>query len=602
MPTLHQRRTLAREVKALSWLPAGYSKFVLLKKLSSKFRASTLPESTVARAPAELLKQADDARLCGDSAKALALYWRAIELEPDKLYALYWAATLLEVQGDPLAAANLCKQGLTIDPDQIGILLRLGSIASAALDPMLALECYERIAKLDPDVPALDALLADQYCTLGRLEEGIAAFDRALVREPDAVHLQSNRLFVLNYTDMLAAPDLFEEHRKWGEQHESRLRSHRRPFGGGRDPDRGLRVGYVSGDFRDHPVAIFIEPWFRLHDKHEFEIHCFDTCQVSEDHVTARLRSLVDAWHRVGDLNDQDLAERIRGSGIDILVDLSGHTKGHRLLTFALRPAPVQVTWLGYLSTTGLTTIDYRMTDEHLDPTGTTEHLHTERLYRIAHHSCFRPAPESPSVGPLPAARAGVVTFGSVNQWSKVTTEVKKVWADVLKTVAGSRLIVVARGGQNPKFRERIVEDFAQLGVRPGQVKVSPALPLQGFLELFAEIDIVLDPFPYGGGTTTMQALWMGAPVVTLRGSTAFSRNSVGPLTAVDLPHLIAASTEEYVTIAAGLARDVPLLQETRLALRERMARSAVMDATDFSRQMDGALRSMWRSYCFNRE
>lgn len=571
----------------------------MLKKLTSKFRAATLPEKTTANALPPLLQQADAARLRGNSAEALALYHRAIEHQPDKLYAIYWAATLLEELGDFLPAATLCTQGLIIDADQIGLLIRLGSIASAALDPMLALECYERIAKLDPEVPALDALLADQYCTLGRLEEGIAAFDRALVRDPDAVHLQSNRLFVLNYTTLLAAADIFEEHRNWGEQHEATLKPYRQAFGGERDPNKRLRIGYVSADFRDHPVAIFIEPLFRMHDKEAFEVHCFDTSRTAEDHVTARLKPHAYAWHRVDDLSDQDLAERIRRSGIDILIDLSGHTKGHRLLTFALKPAPVQATWLGYLSTTGLTAIDYRITDQYLDPVGATEHLHTETLYRIPHHCCFRPTPRSPAVAPPALLHTGFVTFGSVNQWSKVTTDVKAVWAEVLRKVTHSRLLVVARGGLNSKFRDSIVADFVQYGVRPEQIQVSPALPLTRFLELFSQIDVVLDPFPYGGGTTTLQSLWMGVPVVTLRGNTAFSRNSIGPLTAVGLAHLIARSIEEYIVIAVGLANNLPFLEKTRTSLRERMEdRSAVMDAAAFCKEMEAALRAMWHNYC----
>jgi predicted O-linked N-acetylglucosamine transferase (SPINDLY family) len=553
----------------------------------------------VSQTPTELLlQQADEARLAGEGRAALTLYRRTLEQRPDSLYAIYWVATLLEELGDLPGAASLCTQGLTIDPNQIGLLIRLGGIASAALDPMLALDCYERIARLDPEVPALDALLADQYCTLGRLEEGIAAFDRALAREPDAVHLQSNRLFVLNYTNMLSAADLFEEHRRWGEQHEARLNPYRRPHDGNRDPDKRLRIGYVSPDFRDHPVATFLEPLFRMHNKEAFEVHCFDTSLVAEDHLTARLKPHADAWHGVSGLSDEDLAGAIRGSGIDILIDLCGHTKGHRLLTFALKPAPVQATWLGYLGTTGLTAMDYRITDNYLDPVGTTEHLHTETLYRIPHHFCFQPAPESPPVSPLPSLRAGVVTFGSVNQWAKVTKEVKEVWASVLRKLARSRLVVVARGGQNSRFRDRIVADFVQLGVEPAQIQVVPALPLQRFFELFAEIDVVLDPFPYEGGTTTMQALWMGVPVVTLSGATAFSRNSVGPLTGVNLAQLVAPSTEAYVATAVRLGHDLPYLQQTRSSLRERMAHSAIMDAAEFCKHMERALRAMWHSYC----
>ena len=548
-----------------------------------------------------VLAEADQVRAAGRRVEAIDRHRRALEREPANLHALYWLATLSQEAGDLAAATQYCEQGLAIDPDQIGLLLRRGSVATDPLDPLRALECYERVARLDPEVPEIHAMLADQYCHLGRIEEGAAAFERALGRTPDSVRLQSNRLFVLNYGSTINANDLFEAHRAWGAMHEAQISPGPRPHAGTRDPERRLRIGYVSPDLREHAVAFFVEPLFRHHDRTQFDVVCFDTSPYPADGFTARLRDLGPVWRRVGDLDSDQLADAIRASAIDVLVDLSGHSTFHRLLAFARRPAPVQATWLGYLSTTGLTTMDYRITDAYLDPEGRTERLHTERLFRLPHHSCFVPSPLSPPVGPLPARSHGAPTFGSVNQWSKVTAAVKDTWAKLLKEVPESRLLVVARGVQNRRFRDLIIAEFVERGVRSGQVEVVPFLPLQDFLALLGRIDVALDPFPYGGGTTTLHSLWMGVPVVTLAGEMAFSRNAIGPLTLAGLDGLIAGTADEYVTTAARLVQDRGTLATLRAGLRERVRASGLTDAVAFTRNMELAYRAMWRNHCEGR-
>jgi protein O-GlcNAc transferase len=545
----------------------------------------------------DLLRRADALRENSDSVGALPLYQKALQADPKSLHAMYWLATFSEEAGNLQAAKEYCEAGLAIDPDQIGLLLLIGNVAIRGLDPIFALQCYERIAKLDPEVPDLDALMADQYCFMGRIEEGVAAFDRAIARRPDAVTLQSNRLFVLNYSKLLGPVELFEEHRRWGELHESGAGAPLRSESIPRNPQKRLRIGYVSPDFRDHPVAAFFEPVLEAHDRNAFEIFCFDTSPAVEDSVTVRLRRSADVWQSAAELDDQALADTIRKSAIDILVDLSGHTKWNRLLTFALKPAPIQATWLGYLNTTGLTAMDYRITDSYLDPAGETEHLHTETLFRLPHHSCFRPSPQSPPVSPLPASTTGHITFGSMNQWPKVSDEVKDAWASLLTRVDRSRLLIVARGGQNPMYCDRIIGDFVVRGIEASRIRVSHDLDFLPFLELFSEIDISLDPFPYGGGTTTMQSLWMGVPVVTLRGATAFARNSVGLLSEVGLTQLVARTTSEYVTAAAEFAGNLTQLAQIRAGLRDRVAASCLTDARQFCENLESAYRSMWRKY-----
>jgi protein O-GlcNAc transferase len=546
----------------------------------------------------DLLRRADALRENSDSAGALPLYQEALKADPKSLHAMYWLATFSEKDGDLQAAKEYCERGLAIDPNQIGLLLLIGNVAIRALDPLFALQCYERVATLGAEVPDLDALMADQYCLMGRIEEGLAAFDRAIAKQPDAVSLQSNRLFVLNFSKLLGPVELFEEHRRWGELHWSKVRTSVTAEPVPRNPEKRLRIGYVSPDFRDHPVAAFFDPVLEAHDKKAFEVFCFDTSPDTEDFVSARLRNNADAWQRVADLDDHALADTIRKCRIDILVDLSGHTKGNRLLMFALKPAPIQATWLGYLNTTGLAAIDYRITDEYLDPPGETEHLHTETLFRLPHHSCFRPSPRSPPVGPLPMSTTGYITFGSMNQWPKVSDEVKDVWASLLKHVDRSRLLIVARGSQNPAFRDRIIGEFQKRGIEAARIRVSPVLDFRSFLELFSGVDISLDPFPYGGGTTTMQSLWMGVPVVTLKGATAFARNSVGLLSEVGLKQLVATTPGGYVTAAAECAGNATQLAEVRAGLRERVTASRLTNAREFCENLELAYRSMWRKHC----
>jgi protein O-GlcNAc transferase len=546
----------------------------------------------------DLLRQADSLRENADPAGALEVYKKALERDPKCLHAIYGLASLYEEAGDLPAAKLYCEKGLAIDPDQIGLLLLIGNVAIRALDPIFALQCYERVVKLDPEVPDLDALMADQYCLMGRIEEGVAAFDRAIARNPQAVTLQSNRLFVLNFSKLLSPVELFQEHRRWGALHQSKAQPSFKAGSATLDPEKRLRIGYVSPDFRDHPVAAFYEPALEARDQKAFEIFCFDTSLAVEDAVTARLKRSADVWQCVTNMGDEALADTIRNSQIDILVDLSGHTKWNRLSMFALKPAPIQVTWLGYLNTTGLTAMDYRITDGYLDPEGETEHLHTETLCRLPLHSCFRPSPQSPPVSPLPASTSGHVTFGSMNQWPKVSDEVKDTWASLLKRVDRSRLLIVARGGQNPVFRDRIIGEFVLRGVEAARIHVSPALDFLPFLELFSEIDISLDPFPYGGGTTTMQSLWMGVPVVTLKGATAFARNSVGLLSEVGLEQFVAMTPSDYVTTAAECAGNLAQLAEMRAGLRDRVAASSLIDARRFCENLESAYRSMWRQYC----
>jgi predicted O-linked N-acetylglucosamine transferase (SPINDLY family) len=441
-------------------------------------------------------------------------------------------------------------------------------------------------------------MIGDVLALLGRGAEALERLDRALKRAPDNTRLQSDRLFILNYFNLLTRQELFEEHRRWGAAHEEALRHTWRPFTQTRDEKRRLRVGYVSPDFRHHAVAFFIEGVLRNHDHENFEIHAFDVSTAPEDATTARLRTHCDHWHRLGKLNDDDTSEVIRRHEIDILVDLSGHTAHNRLLVFARRSAPVQVTWFGYMNTTGLSSIDYRLTDAWLDPPGESDAFYTETLFRLPTAACFQPDSDSPDVSSAPVVRNGFFTLASLNQWTKVTPATKDMWSRILLQVPSARLLVVALGGDDPEVRNAVVDEFLARGVSYDRVKVRGYRPLRHFLASLAEVDFALDPFPYGGGTTTLHAAWMGVPTVALQTASELGRCTPGILAALGLYELVSSDPEQYIAIATALANDPSRIQQYRVQLRDRFRRSALMDAMPLTRSVEAAYRSIWTDYC----
>jgi predicted O-linked N-acetylglucosamine transferase (SPINDLY family) len=332
------------------------------------------------------------------------------------------------------------------------------------------------------------------------------------------------------------------------------------------------------------------------HDHEQFEIFCYSDV-LRPDATTARIQASCDVWREVRPLADHELAQQVRNDRIDILVDLTGHIAGNRLLTFARKPAPVQVTYIGYHNTTGLSAMDYRLTDDWSDPPGLTDHLHTERLERLPRaFFCYRPHDEAPEVTPLPAVESGVVTFGSFNSFMKVTPQVISAWLEILDRVTDSRLLVLAyRGG----YVEQHLHALAgERGIDPRRIELYDACPTPDYLRLQQRVDIALDPFPLNGHTTTCDSLWMGVPVVMLAGDTHPTRLGGSVLVNMELDDLIARDTSQYVDVAVGLAGDRPRLEKLRRELRPRMAASAVLDFSGFTRNLEAAYHRMWRTWC----
>jgi predicted O-linked N-acetylglucosamine transferase (SPINDLY family) len=362
---------------------------------------------------------------------------------------------------------------------------------------------------------------------------------------------------------------------------------------------RRLRIGYVSPDFRRHSVSYFIEPILEAHDRSQFEVFCYAD-ELHSDEVTRRLRGLADHWRNIASLDDEQLAQRVREDGIDILIDLAGHTEHNRLLAFARRPAPVQMTYLGYPNTTAMPAIQYRITDAVCDPQGSAKRWHVEELLRVPGcFLCYRMPADMPEVHPLPAGESGPITFGSFNNFLKVSDSALIFWERMMKEVAGSRLMLKFRSLSDRGTRERVLARLERHGIAPERVELlGYEMDFWQHLELYRRMDIALDPFPYNGTTTTCEALAMGVPVVCLAGEVHAARVGASLMHAVGLDELVARTLGEYVRIATGLASDRARLRAMRSGLRARLAASALTDAVGTTRRIEALYRSAWVEWC----
>jgi predicted O-linked N-acetylglucosamine transferase (SPINDLY family) len=401
---------------------------------------------------------------------------------------------------------------------------------------------------------------------------------------------------LLNYDPAYDSPTIFAEHRAWGARHADPLTAQAPLRANDRTPDRRLRVGYVSSHFLAHAVNFFVEPILASHDHRHFEVFCYSNV-AQQDATTQRLRSYADTWRSIVGLSDRETSDLARDDRIDILVDLAGHIGGTRLLVFAHKPAPVQVTYIGYQNTTGMLAMDYRLTDDYSDPPGATDEFYTEKLVRLPRiFFCYMPSNDAPAVSQPPVLENGVVTFGSFNNITKVTPQVLEAWARILVRVPNSRLILLADMAES--LKSYLISTFENYGVSRERLELADRRPREGYLELIQRADIALDPFPFNGHTTTCDALWQGVPVVTLSGGSYVSRFGGSGLATLGLNDLIAADVQHYIEIASGLASDSSRLQHLRATLRERMAASPLMDFTGFTRNLEAEYRKMWIDWC----
>jgi protein O-GlcNAc transferase len=531
--------------------------------------------------------------------EAVRHYRQAIGLNPGMANAHYNLGHALKVQGNPADAVECYQQAISLRPDWADVYNNLGTVLYD-LDRLAEAEaCFRRaLAILPENATALDNL-ATTLRTAGRIEEAIAYLKRALAINPDGAVAHTNLIFALNFVPTATAAEHQAERARWDERHARRFADLIRPHTNEPDPQRRLRIGYVSSHFC-HQAATFAFAGVILHhDREQFEVICYsDTAR--EDAITERLRARADMWRCTARLTDEKLAELIRADGVDILVDLVGHMSGHRLLVFARKPAPIQVTAWGEPTGTGLKAMDHLLSDPVLVPAG-ERGLLAEKVVDLPNFLGYWAAEPLPAPGSLPALASGYLTFGSFNRLDKIQDPVVQTWAAILRAVPKAHIVIKNRWFSDSAHRDRIVALFADNGVAPERVELLSSTARVDHFSAYQGIDLALDPFPHGGGMTTLDALWMGVPVVTFPGRTISSRLAAATLTAAGLSDFIAPDLESYVTVAIAKAADLPALAALRASLRERMAGTAFGDAVRYARAVEFAFRAMWRQWCAGR-
>jgi len=530
----------------------------------------------------------------GDLPAALALVQSAVALRPDAAVCRNNLGQVLERHGRDDEAARCYEAAIALDPAYAEPHNNLGLLRARRDRLAEADALYRKAIELAPEYAEPYTNRGNLLKDRGDLGAAIGCYRRAIEIRPDLSQLHSNLLLTLHYHSACSPADLLREHRAWAERHAAPLAAARRPHANSAEPERRLRIGYASPDFREHPVARFMLPLLREHDRRQFEVFAYSDV-TAPDPVTGMVRRHVDQWRDVATLGDAQLADAVRADGIDILVDLTAHSGHNRMLTFARKPAPVQLTYLAYCSTTGVDAIDYRVTDRFLDPPGESSH-YTEASLHLPHcYWCYSVPPLGRSVT---ERLVGPPTFGCLNNFAKVTDATLELWTRLLARVPEARLLVYARAEPH---RDRVRRALRVAGLDEARAAFVGYQSLADYLDTYREIDVALDPHPYGGGTTSCDALWMGVPVVTLAGRTAVSRAGTTLLSNVGLDGLVARNGEQYVELAAGLIRDGERLAELRRELRARLEASPVMNARLFARDFEAALRTGWRAWCERR-
>jgi protein O-GlcNAc transferase len=535
----------------------------------------------------------------GHADEAIESYKRAIALQPDNAVTYYNLGTLLNDRHQLKEAVDCFQRAIALKPDYAEAYNNLGLALKEQGNLNEAKRDIQHALRLKPDLPLIHNNLGNVYKLQGKLDEALACFQEALRLDPRYAAAHSNLLFVLNYHADYDAETLYAEHVRWGEMH-GRNSGEFVPHGNVPDEGRRLRVGYICADFRNHPVGIFIEQVLAHHDKKRFEIFCYSNHAINDD-VTVRLRRHADGWRDIVGQTDEAVARRIREDGIDILVDLAGHTAGNRLLTLALKPAPVQATWIGYIATTGLKAVDYIIGDRYVTPPQDARY-YVEQVVRLPHSFlCFTPPRLPIEVSPLPALSRAAITFGCFNNTAKLTPQVIATWAKLLLHFSRSRLFLKSVGFGDELTRAHYRGLFAAHGVQTERLEFAGHSPRNEYLAAYHQVDIGLDPFPFNGGTTTVEALWMGVPVITLRGDRFVGRMGESIMTTLGLAECVAETEDAYIAKAIALASDLPRLVELRSHLRAQLLNSPLCDGPGFTRNLEAAYRNMWETWCRTR-
>lgn len=505
-------------------------------------------------------------------------------------------ANTLEYLGRENEALNALTVSLDLKPDFQGARYNKALLLLKMRRHEDAEEEIRQYLSNDPEYLPAVQVLAITLWGQGLFVEALDVYRFLREKDPFCLDLMSRQAFLLNYNFSINCQELYEYHRDFGCELEKRYPPSFASFQDKSTIGRKLKIGYISGDFSLHPVALFMLPVVERHNRKSFEVFCYYTSD-KVDQITLELRSLADYWADVDALSHQELAERIHADAIDILVDLIGHTAGSRLPVFALQPAPVQVTWMGYLNTTGLSRMNYRICDERTDPIFISDIAHTEKLIRLPNSQwCYRPFITLPAEGVTPFERNGFITFGCFNHAIKISSGLCALWRDILLNIPNSKLLCV--GLSSTRKMAELISELTMSGIAGERLQFVARTSLDQYYAWFAEADIALDTYPYGGGTTTFDTLWMGVPVVAAKGSTSASRSAASILEALGLNEWVAPSIDDYVRVAVERANDLDRIKELRKSLRRMLQTSPLMDEERFVRDLESAYRQMWQEYC----
>ena len=533
----------------------------------------------------------------GELEAALEHYRKALALAPDNMRAHNNLAIILCLMGAHEDAVNSANSALRLDPTSpeaynnlANALYKLGRLEAAATALKQALH-YR------PDDAETHSNLARVLLLQGKTRQAFASHRRTIELQPDLASAHSAFIYAMNYSLDFSREEIFAAHSDWADKHGTASRQ-LAPHANTAEPTRRLRIGYVSPDLRGHSVAFFFEPILTSHNQDEFEIFCYSDT-FNSDQTTRRLQELSNHWRHCCGLSDAEVKQIIIDDKIDILIDLAGHTANNRLTMFADQPAPVQASYLGYPNTTGLRSIQYLITDHHCDPAPEMDAYYSEKLYRMPNAFFCYQAPENcPAVSPAPALKNGYISFASFNNLAKIGEEVVKLWSDVLKAVPDSRLLIQCLSLNDPPTRAHYEQLFASHQIDTNRIDFCAAKDFDTYLSGHADIDIVLDTFPWNGHTVSCHALWMGVPVITLAGNRHSSRMGASILTNLDLNDCIANSGPEFIAAAAALSQNTQQLESLRQALRPRMQASKLCNGQEFTQVLEQQYRRMWKQWC----
>ena len=530
----------------------------------------------------------------GQLDKAVIAYRNALALRPEDCEIRNSLGDLFRRQGCLEAAVSECRTAISTNPNYAEAYnnLAIAYQMQGRLDDAVA-TCKTAIA-LQPGFAVAWHTLSAAFKDQGRVAESIEASRRAVALKPADAAIHSNLLYNLQFLPGCDAELLDKEAARWNAMHAPPLRRIHRPHANTRDLERRLRVGYLSPDFSGHVVGRNIWPLLRCHDRQHFEILCYSDV-TRPDALTAMFRACAEHWRHTVGIPHGRLAEQMMRDGVDILVDLSLHTEGNRLPLFVSRPAPVQVSFAGYPGSAGIEGIHYHLSDPYLEQGNAGPHQPPDEAVCLESFWCYDPIDTTAAINPLPALKAGHITFGCLTNFCKINEPVLRLWSALLRLVNDSRLLLLSHPGGH---RQWTLDIFRSESIDVERVSFLEPCPRETYLELYHRLDIALDPFPYNGHTTSLDALWMGVPVVSVAGERPVSRGGLSILTNLGLSQLVADSVDEYVRIASELGRDLPRLSDLRATLRRRMETSVLMDAPRFARNIERAYRAMWQQWC----